>query len=136
MAAKGVIKKVVDWEGSHSFFYIRLHRRVSEGSLVRIIRHAAGEQLSHMSAIELLKKWFLASEKVGVGNATWEDYDAFFSWKDDPQNYEKYLEEIRVQKVIKQLMDLGVSASDLKVLPECLAAVLSKVWSLLFILHL
>ncbi|AQK42637.1 acetyl-coenzyme A carboxylase1, partial [Zea mays] len=33
MAAKGVIKKVVDWEESRSFFYKRLRRRISEDLL-------------------------------------------------------------------------------------------------------
>ncbi|CAL9059059.1 acetyl-CoA carboxylase 1 [Musa acuminata AAA Group] len=126
MAAKGVIKKVVDWEESRSFFYKRLHRRVSEGSLVRTVRNAAGEQLSNTSAIELLKKWFLASEQAGAVSAVWEDDDAFFSWRDDSRNYEKYLEELRFQKVFKQLMELGESPSDLQVLPQCLSAVLSK----------
>ncbi|RWW13354.1 hypothetical protein GW17_00022947 [Ensete ventricosum] len=128
MAAKGVIKKVVDWEDSRFFFYKRLHRRVSEGSLVRTVRNAAGEQLSYTSALELLNKWFLASNQAGAARAVWEDDDAFFSWRDDSRNYEKYLEELRVQKVFKQLMELGESPSDLQVLPQCLSAVLSKVW--------
>ncbi|RZR86928.1 hypothetical protein BHM03_00014220 [Ensete ventricosum] len=128
MAAKGVIKKVVDWEDSRFFFYKRLHRRVSEGSLVRTVRNAAGEQLSYTSALELLNKWFLASDQAGAARAVWEDDDAFFSWRDDSRNYEKYLEELRVQKVFKQLMELGESPSDLQVLPQCLSAVLSKVW--------
>ncbi|PIA49532.1 hypothetical protein AQUCO_01300375v1 [Aquilegia coerulea] len=36
MASKGVIKEVVDWENSRSFFYKRLNRRVAEGSLVKV----------------------------------------------------------------------------------------------------
>lgn len=127
MAAKGVIKRVVDWASSRSFFYKRLLRRVSEGALVKTVRFAGGEQLSHTSATELVKKWFLASEQVQAAGANWADDDAFFSWKDDPRNYEKYLEELRVEKVTKQLMNLGESASDLQILPKCLAAVLSKV---------
>lgn len=127
MAAKGVIKRVVDWASSRSFFYKRLLRRVSEGALVKTVRFAGGEQLSHTSATELVKKWFLASEQVQAAGANWADDDAFFYWKDDPRNYEKYLEELRVEKVTKQLMNLGESASDLQILPKCLAAVLSKV---------
>lgn len=126
MAAKGVIKRVVDWASSRSFFYKRLLRRVSEGALVKTVRFAGGEQLSHTSATELVKKWFLASEQVQAAGANWADDDAFFYWKDDPRNYEKYLEELRVEKVTKQLMNLGESASDLQILPKCLAAVLSK----------
>ncbi|XP_008803739.1 acetyl-CoA carboxylase 1-like [Phoenix dactylifera] len=126
MAAKGVIKKVVDWESSRSFFYKRLHRRVSECSLITIVRDAAGEQLSQKSALELIKKWFLASEPSELAGSKWEDDDAFFAWKDDPKNFEKYLEELRVQKVLLQLSSLGKSASDLQALPQGLAALLSK----------
>ncbi|XP_010916915.1 acetyl-CoA carboxylase 1 [Elaeis guineensis] len=126
MAAKGVINKVVDWESSRSFFYKRLHRRVSEGSVIRIVRDAAGEQLPQKSALELIKKWFLASEPAELAGSKWEDDDAFFAWKDDPKNFEKYLKELQVQKVFLQLSSLGESASDLQALPQGLAALLSK----------
>ncbi|KAL0325143.1 UNVERIFIED_CONTAM: Acetyl-CoA carboxylase 1 [Sesamum radiatum] len=38
MAAKGVIKEVVEWPKSRSFFYRRLHRRVVEDELVKTLR--------------------------------------------------------------------------------------------------
>lgn len=126
MAAKGVINKVVVWESSRSFFYKRLHRRVSEGSLIRIVRDAAGEQLPQKSALELIKKWFLAFEPAELAGSKWEDDDAFFAWKDDPKNFEKYLKELQVQKVLLQLSSIGESASDLQALPQGLAALLSK----------
>lgn len=122
MVAKGVVKNVVDWEGSRLFFYKRLNRRVAEGTLTRIVSDAAGKQLSHRSALELIKQWFL--EKVGED--AWGDDEAFFAWKDDPTNFETYLKELRVQKVLSQLSDLGESASDLQALPQGLAALLSK----------
>ncbi|XP_068641078.1 acetyl-CoA carboxylase 1-like [Aristolochia californica] len=124
MAAKGVIKEVVDWGSSRSFFYKRLRRRVEEGSLVRTVRDAAGEQLSHKAAIALIKQWFSASEPT---KDKWEDDNVFFSWKDDPQNYENHLKELRVQKVLFQLSKLGNSALDLNALPQGLAALLCKV---------
>ncbi|KAK1289084.1 Acetyl-CoA carboxylase 1 [Acorus calamus] len=124
MAAKGVIKKVVDWESSRSFFYKRLHRRVSEGCLVSIVRDAAGEQLSHKAAVDLIKKWFLASNNSNV----WEDDEAFFAWKNDPKNYEEFLQELRLQKITLQMSALGDSALDLQALPQGLAALLQKAW--------
>lgn len=135
MAAKGVIKKVVDWESSRSFFYKRLHRRVSEGSLIRIVRDAAGEQLSQKSALELIKKWFLASKPAELAGSKWEDDDAFFAWKDDPKNFEKYLKELRVQKVLLQLSSLGESPSDLQALPQGLAALLTKVCIICYVFY-
>ncbi|KAK1314685.1 Acetyl-CoA carboxylase 1 [Acorus calamus] len=123
MAAKGVIKKVVDWGNSRSFFYKRLHRRVSEGCLVSIVRDAAGIKLSHKAAVDLIKKWFLASNNSNV----WEDDEAFFAWKNDPKNYEEFLQELRLQKITLQMSALGDSALDLQALPQGLAALLQKV---------
>lgn len=55
------------------------------------------------------------------------DDEAFFAWKDDPRNYEENLQELRVQKVLLQLASIGESLSDLKALPQGLAALLRKV---------
>jgi acetyl-CoA carboxylase / biotin carboxylase 1 len=62
MAAKGVIKKVVDWEESRSFFYKRLRRRISEDVLAKEIRRVAGKDFTQQSAMELIKKWYSASQ--------------------------------------------------------------------------
>lgn len=122
MAAKGVVKEVVDWKGSRSFFYKRLNRRVSEWSLIKSVTDASGEELSNKSALELIKNWLLAS------GAMWEDDEAFFAWKDDPLNYDKHLKELRAKKVLSQLSSLGESSSsDLEALKQGLSALLSKV---------
>ncbi|KAF6175732.1 hypothetical protein GIB67_022734 [Kingdonia uniflora] len=125
MAAKGVIKEVVDWRNSRHFFYKRLRRRVSEGSLVKTVKEAGGDNLSHKSAGDLIKKWFLATSEVG--EKVWLNDDEFFTWKDEPRNYEEHLQELRMQKVMLQLSSLGESTSDLRALPQGLAALLSKV---------
>ncbi|XP_058096705.1 acetyl-CoA carboxylase 1-like [Magnolia sinica] len=127
MAAKGVIRQVVDWGSSRSFFYKRLNRRVSEASLIRTVRDAAGEQLSHKSAMALIKKWFMVSQPAEAQEDIWEDDNAFFAWKDNPQNYEEHLQELRVQKITLQLSSLSESVSDLRALPHGLAALLHKV---------
>ncbi|XP_043698446.1 acetyl-CoA carboxylase 1-like isoform X2 [Telopea speciosissima] len=127
MAAKGVVKQVVDSGNSRSFFYKRLYRRVAEDSLIRTVRDAAGDQLSHKVAMDLIKRWFLASKPMEVGKDAWVDDEAFLTWKDDPRNYEEHLQELRVQKVVHQLSNLGESVSDLRALPQGLAALLSKV---------
>ncbi|KAJ0987373.1 hypothetical protein J5N97_005729 [Dioscorea zingiberensis] len=127
MAAKQVIRQVVDWKDSRFFFYKRLNRRVAEASLVRTLREAAGEQLSQNSAMSLIKKWFLSSEPVDNVVDKWQDDEAFFVWRDDPTNYEKHLKELRTQKVLQQLSSLGESTSDLKALPQGLAALINKI---------
>lgn len=127
MHAKGVIREVVDWANSRSFFYKRLNRRIMEESLTKTVRDAAGDQLSHKSAVDLIKEWFLESNIAKGHEDAWMDDEAFFTWKDDPQNYEEKLQELRVQKVLLQLSNIGGSALDLQALPQGLAALLRKV---------
>ncbi|GAB2292893.1 acetyl-coenzyme-A carboxylase [Dionaea muscipula] len=129
MAAKGVIKDVVAWSNSRSFLFRRLFRRVSEESVIKTVRDAAGEHnLSHKSALELIKKWFAASIVAGDNDhRAWEEDETFFRWKDDPANYEAKLQELRVQKVLLQLSSIGNSAVELQALPQGLATLLQKV---------
>ncbi|CAM8936060.1 unnamed protein product [Rhodiola kirilowii] len=127
MAAKGVIKEVVDWSNSRSFFYKRLHRRIMEESLVRTVTEAAGDHLSHKSAKDLIKNWFVNSNTANGNADAWLDDEAFFKWSEDPRNYQDKLQELRVQKVLLQLSKVGDSTLDLQALPQGLAALLSKV---------
>jgi len=127
MKAKGVIKEVLDWRNSRSVFYRRLHRRIGEHSLINSVRDAAGDQLSYVSAMNLLKEWYLNSDIAKGRGDAWLDDEAFFRWRDDPANYEDKLKELRVQRLLLQLTNIGDSALDLQALPQGLAALLSKV---------
>uniref|UniRef100_A0A0A9DC17 Uncharacterized protein n=1 Tax=Arundo donax TaxID=35708 RepID=A0A0A9DC17_ARUDO len=49
----------------------------------------------------------------------------FFAWKDDPKNYEKYLEELKAERVSKWFSHLAES-SDVKALPNGLSLLLKK----------
>lgn len=126
MAAKGAIKEVLDWRNSRSFLYKRLYRRVMEETLIKTARNAAGEQLTHKSAIDLIKQWFSESDIARERNDGWDDDEAFFKWKENPDNYEKKLQELRVHKALHQLSNISSSASELKALPQGLAALLQK----------
>ncbi|OEL17844.1 Acetyl-CoA carboxylase 2 [Dichanthelium oligosanthes] len=125
MAAKGVIKKVVDWEESRSFFYKRLRRRISEDVLAKEIRGIAGDHFTHQSAVELIKEWYLASQAT-IGSTEWDDDDAFVAWKDNPENFKGYIQELRAQKVSQSLSDLADSSSDLEAFSQGLSTLLDK----------
>ncbi|KAJ6730387.1 hypothetical protein OIU85_021209 [Salix viminalis] len=127
MEAKGVIREVVDWARSRLFFCRRLHRRIAECSLIKDVIDAAGQQLTHKSAMDMIKIWFLNSDIARGREDAWVDDEAFFAWKDDSGKYEAKLQELRVQKVMLQLTNVSESMSDLKALPQGLAALLSKV---------
>lgn len=125
MAAKGVIGKVVDWKESRAFFYRRLRRRVAEDALAKEVKEAAGEQLSHRSALDCIKKWYLASKGTEGDGEMWNDDESFFAWKDDPKNYENYLEELKAERVSNWFSHLAES-SDVKALPNGLSLLLNK----------
>ncbi|OQU91942.1 hypothetical protein SORBI_3001G262400 [Sorghum bicolor] len=125
MAAKGVIGKVVDWEESRAFFYKRLLRRVAEGALAKEVKEAASEQLSHRSALDSIKKWYLVSKGTEGGSEMWNDDESFFAWKDDPKNYENYLDELNAERVSNWFSHLAES-SDVKALPNGLSLLLNK----------
>ncbi|KAK3001001.1 hypothetical protein RJ639_021732 [Escallonia herrerae] len=127
MAAKGVIREILDWGNSRSFFYKRLLRRVVEASLIKTVRNAAGVQLSYKSAMDMIKNWFLGSKIAGDSKDAWLDDEAFFRWNDDTRNYDEKLQELRTQKVTLQLTNIGDSTLDLQALPQSLAALLRKV---------
>uniref|UniRef100_A0A0E0EX18 Uncharacterized protein n=1 Tax=Oryza meridionalis TaxID=40149 RepID=A0A0E0EX18_9ORYZ len=104
MAAKGLISKVVDWEDSwHS------STGDCEGGLLRM--HLPGKLekrlLSHQSTLEYIKKWFLASRESEGDSENWNNDEAFFAWKDDPTNYENYLEELKAERVSKLFSHLS-----------------------------
>ncbi|OIV96706.1 hypothetical protein TanjilG_09248 [Lupinus angustifolius] len=127
MAAKGVVREVLDWGNSRAVFYRRLNRRIGEQTLINSVRDAAGgDHLSHVSALELLKNLYLSSDIAKDSENAWLDDEAFFRWKDNPANYEDKLKELRAQKVLLQLTNIGDSVLDLQALPQCLAALLSK----------
>ncbi|CAH8297840.1 unnamed protein product [Eruca vesicaria subsp. sativa] len=126
MAAKGVIKNVVEWSGSRSFFYKKLIRRIAESSLVRNVREASGDKLSYKSAMGLIKDWFSKSDVAKGKEEAWTDDQVFFTWKDNVGNYESKLSELRAQKLLNQLSEIG-NSSDLQALPQGLANILHKV---------
>ncbi|EOA39468.1 hypothetical protein CARUB_v10008063mg [Capsella rubella] len=126
MAAKGVIKSVVEWSGSRSFFYKKLYRRIAESSLVKTIRKASGDMLSYKSAMGLIQDWFCNSEIAKGKEEAWTDDQLFFKWKDNVSNYEHKLCELRAQKLLNQLAEIGNSL-DLQALPQGLANLLNKV---------
>ncbi|KAF1893158.1 hypothetical protein Lal_00001593 [Lupinus albus] len=127
MAAKGVVREVLDWGNSRAVFYRRLHRRIGEQTLINSFRDAAGgDHLSHVSALELLKNLYLNSDIAKGREDAWLDDEAFFRWKDNPTNYEDKLKELRAQKVLLQLTTIGDSVLDMQALPQGLAALLSK----------
>ncbi|CAN1247442.1 Acetyl-CoA carboxylase 1 [Linum perenne] len=128
MAAKGVIREVVNWDTSRWYFYQRLRRRIAEASVVKTVREAGGEQLvSYKSGMELVKRWFIESDIGGGREDSWLSDEAFFRWRNDASNYEEKLHELRVEKVLSQLSNIGGSESDLRALPQALTALLSKV---------
>ncbi|BBN00335.1 acetyl-CoA carboxylase / biotin carboxylase 1 [Marchantia polymorpha subsp. ruderalis] len=135
MAAKGVIKKPVEWAQSRYFFHRRLKRRLVEEALVRQVQDAAGDTLSHADALALIKKWYLEAQEPkfdyvandAVSDA-WDDNRAFVAWGNQPCVMEEHLQGMRKERVSKELYAMaGTSSGNLKALPEALRAMLQQV---------
>jgi hypothetical protein len=108
---------------SHIFSSIRDY---GGESLAKEIRRVAGEDFTHQSAMALMKKWYSASQ-AETGSTAWDDDDAFVAWKDNPENYKSYVQELKAQKVSQSLSDLAGSCSDLQAFSQGLATLLDKV---------
>ncbi|XP_021839343.1 acetyl-CoA carboxylase 1-like [Spinacia oleracea] len=74
-----------------------------EESLIKTARNAVGEGLTH--------------KLICYGNGLVEGQSCY---------YEKKLTELRVQKVLNQLSNIGNSSSDLRALPHGLASLIEK----------
>ncbi|KAL2653562.1 hypothetical protein R1flu_021690 [Riccia fluitans] len=135
MAAKGVIKKPVDWAQSRYFFHRRLKRRLVEEALVQQVQDAAGEVLSHGDALALIKKWYLEAQEPkfdygmnGVVTDPWDDNRAFVAWGCQPCVLEEYLQGLRKERVSNELYAIaGTSSGNLKAFPEALRSLLQRV---------
>ncbi|KAM3231433.1 hypothetical protein ACQJBY_061547 [Aegilops geniculata] len=79
---------------------------------------------THGLALERIKEWYMASQGQGNGD-NWNDDEAFFAWKDDCSNYDKYLGELKAERVSRLLSQLAES-SDVKALPNGLSLLLGK----------
>ncbi|KZV28923.1 hypothetical protein F511_13718 [Dorcoceras hygrometricum] len=128
LAVNGVVREVVEWKTSRSYFYKRLRRRTAEDEMIKNVMDAAGNHLQYKSARDMIKSWFLNSSIANNKDGpSWNDDEAFFSWKDDSRNYEGKLHDLCVQKLLLRLLDMSNSPQDLLALPRSLDAFLEKV---------
>ncbi|XP_024517260.1 acetyl-CoA carboxylase 1 isoform X1 [Selaginella moellendorffii] len=129
LAAKGIIRRVVDWECSRSFFYNRLARRLAQESVIQRVLAAAGSECSHRDALELLRQWFLtwSSSSTGDGDG-WADDTLVVEWlASNESRIQRELQQLRVQKVSRQMLsDCQNRNDDLEVLPQVIRNLVDK----------
>ena len=122
MKAKGVIRSVVDWNTSRSFFYWRLRRRLAELDAVSRIREA-DSSLTISQASEILRESFEAgSEKDS--KSSWEcDNRRVLTWLTEQRaSIQRKCRDLRKQAFVRTIRDMGQKDS---------TAVVSGVLSLL-----
>lgn len=124
--------QVVDWAESRLFFHQRLSRRLAEEDLIQEVREAAGEDLSHTAALELVKEVYTTSK-----GQEWKDDVAFLAWVNNPQSLEEHKQKLRAECVAKQMVAMASSSGNMKALPQGLSALLrtvslseTKFWSM------
>ncbi|KAI9474788.1 acetyl-CoA carboxylase [Coemansia mojavensis] len=76
MAAKGVIRKELQWTQARKHFYFRLKRRLLEEQLVSQMAQAK-PSMSREEQLQVIREWFVASD----GDA--DDDEAFGRWMDE-----------------------------------------------------
>jgi len=112
MLAKGAIHGVVPWRHARRFFYWRLRRRLTEGSLARRMCVAAS-QLSNQHAKTLLKSWYLSSlagEGVRVTEeaAEWKDDVRVLRWLADSSHViAQRINALRRESISETVLSLG-----------------------------
>ena len=103
MLAKKVIKQIVEWKSSRSFFYHKLLRRVNEIQLSSKIKDA-DKSLEHQNAIENMREWFSNDEMEGG----FDDDKKFVEWMLERQNEIKHrLEDLKSSFIQREIISLG-----------------------------
>ncbi|KAJ2877112.1 acetyl-coenzyme-A carboxylase, partial [Coemansia aciculifera] len=64
MAAKGVIRKELQWAQSRTYFYYRLKRRLAEEHVRKQMRSVA-PNVDRKEQTEVIRSWFLKSDSAG-----------------------------------------------------------------------
>jgi len=125
MKAKGVIRSVVDWNTSRSFFYWRLRRRLAELDAVSRIREA-DSSLTISQASEILRESFEAGTTVKESktSSSWEcDNRRVLTWLTEQRaSIQRKCRDLRKQAFVRTIRDMGQKDS---------TAVVSGVLSLL-----
>ena len=106
------------------FFHQRLSRRLAEENLIQEVREAAGEDLSHTAALELVKEVYTTSTAKGQ---EWTNDVAFLAWMNNPQSLEEHKQKLRAECVAKQMVAMASSSGNMKALPQGLSALLRTV---------
>lgn len=118
MLSKGVLRGIVPWETSRSFFASRLRRRLAEDALLRHIAAANPRGISRTEARAMLRSWFLSSplpsvrksndshrlvgvqlsiEEVSDENvALWNDDDVFMAWAESASGAARIAMELKI----------------------------------------
>jgi len=109
MKAKGVIREIVDWPQSRSYFYWRLRRRLAEDALARSIEVALKDPLASTQAEdrdtvwakanELIQSWQAADLKLAENADNLDDKKAVEWHSINQASINKRVEGLRVNQV-------------------------------------
>ena len=115
MLAKGVVRGIIPWENSRTFFSLRLRRRLAEESLLKHVS-SADSSLTLAESKHMVKTWFLTSPQSNADlsnggfdiqlatesnmsdedkDKTWQDDAAFMSWVESPNGAARISVELK-----------------------------------------
>jgi len=111
MLAKGVIRSIVPWEKSRTFFLNRLRRRLAEIDATKKIESVLSLHSEFLDSIEpkqLLEQVFTDSNATTV--ASWEDDKIVYEWlvsAEGQSALEAYVDSLRADAIANQVVSLG-----------------------------
>jgi len=111
MAAKGVVRKALEWQNSREFFFHRLVRRLAEDGVVKEFKSACPDMTSEEIKDHCER---LLHNKIG-SNVDWDDDVAIASWiKSDRANILKKVgqlkRETQIAEAASMIADLDPAA--------------------------
>ena len=124
MKAKGVIRSVVDWNTSRSFFYWRLRRRLAELDTVSRLREADSSLTISQASKILCESFEAGTEKESKTSSSWESDDRrVLTWLTEQRaSIQRKCRDLRKQAFVRTIREMGQKDS---------SAVVSGVLSLL-----
>lgn len=113
MLSKHVIKDVIEWKTSRTFFYWRLRRLLAQGNVVKKIMSNVQNKLTHEKALSMLKSWFEEATAAKKGKS-WTNNEFVAHWleseifdeEDDASFLSEKLQKLAHDNILGQVRDI------------------------------
>lgn len=104
MKAKGVIRKLVKWAESRTYFYWRLRRRLIEFELFNSLEHKAQDSAAQRK--QFLQQLQVFYQSKASGTVNWDDDEHVFHWlQDNLQHVKAFVWKLKSQQQVSNISE-------------------------------